>query len=491
MGQSLLEFRTDESVVWEDTDSVEFKDSSVEWNEATLQKMALEDYSDRSYWADDIIQYTPPQYHIASITGGFVRMDFGDIELRLDAFGGRKEAGVAIFTDTADVAWTDTTDEVEWNVDEVAYGDPSTWPPPREIFVTQKYTDSDESGLVIMFDGVGHRAGFDSQSVKYDLYGKRYTQQFLSTVTDYNTDTVPIPRALGAVTYAKVLRLPDDGSSRPTYHNGYIAGTNGVNWSVFDDGVNIDANVVDNADDTFSLTATPVGEVTISGTGTIETLSELYTWASAAARLSLSYTYSASLESSPSPSISYWWDSQGILIDVLSQISAYFRHLFYESGANLVAVEMSNTNGTRSLIDGYDWFKSSYYEDPAPTSIIRASWVQRNAVEETIGKYVKDTTVEETQESTYPYGAEKSVTPYQYTRSDVSTSLTSLLAYEQKSQVHLSIPIVDDLPVPGEQITFTDTDNFEQDLAVTMFCRNVRYDFENDSVEISGDGVLT
>ena len=491
MGQSLLELRTDESTMWADTDAVTWKNSAVSWYTVTLQKIASEDYVDRSYWADDIIKYTPPQYHIATPTGGFVRMDFGDMQLRLDAFGGRKEAGVSIFTDTGAVSWADRTDEVEWNTEEVAYGDPSTWPPPREIFIKQKYTDSDESGLVILFDGVGHRAGFNDQSVRYELYWRRYTQQFLSTVTDYNGDTVPIPRALGAVTYAKVLRLPDDGSSRPTYHNGYIAGSNGANWNVFDDGVNIDANVVDNGDDTFSLTATPVGEVTISGTGAVETLSELYTWAVDESRLALSYTYSATLESSPSPSISYWWDSQTLLIDALSQLSAYFRHLFYESGANLVAVEMGNGNGSRTLIDGYDWFKESYYEDPPPTSLIRASWVQRDAVEETIGKYVKDETVEETQESDYPYGSEKSVTPYQHARSDVSSALTELLVYELKNQVRLSIPITDDLPVPGEQITFTDTDNFEQDLSVTMFCRNIRYDFENDAVEISGDGVLT
>jgi hypothetical protein len=327
--------------------------------------------------------------------------------------------------------------------------------------------------------------------VTYELYGKRHTQQFLLTVEDYNTDMVPIPRALGAVYYAKCLRLPDDGSSRPTYHNGYIAGSNGTDWNVFDDGVNIDANVVDNGDDTFSLTASPVGEVTISGTGQIATLSELYTWASATERLALSYSHSASLEASPSPSISYWWDSQSLLIDVLSDISAYFRHLFYESGANLIAVEMSNANGTRSLVDGYDWFKDYYYEDPAPTSLIRAAWTHRNAVEETIGKYVKDTEVEETQESGYPYGAEDSVTPYQYTRANVSAALADLLTYALKTQVHLQIPVTDDLPVPGEQITFTDTDNFQQNLSVTMFCRNIRYDFENDTVEISGDGVLT
>lgn len=165
MAQSLLEFRTEESATWLDSDIVDFKDSAVSWHTATLQSVALEDFSDKKYWADEIISYTPPQYHLATPTGGFVRMDFGDVEIRLDGFGGRKVAGVSIFTD-GDISWADRTDEAEWNTSEVAYGDPSTWPPPREIFVKQYFTESDESALVILFDGVGHRAGFGDKSVR-------------------------------------------------------------------------------------------------------------------------------------------------------------------------------------------------------------------------------------------------------------------------------------------------------------------------------------
>ena len=120
MAQSLLEIRTDESAAWTDTAGVTFKDSAVLWDSFSLQSVALEDFADKKYWADDIISYTPPQYHIATPTGGFVRMDFGDIDLRLDAFGGRKKAGVSIFTDTSDVTWFDVADETEWNDEEVA-----------------------------------------------------------------------------------------------------------------------------------------------------------------------------------------------------------------------------------------------------------------------------------------------------------------------------------------------------------------------------------
>ena len=104
---------------------------------------------------------------------------------------------------------------------------------------------------------------------------------------------------------------------------------------------------------------------------------------------------------------------------------------------------------------------------------------------------MKTEDVEVTEESDYPYGSEKGVHPYQYAKSDVATSLAALLSYELKPQVHLAIPMTDNLHVPGEQITYTDEDNFEQDLDVTFYCRNIKYDFERDTVEVSGDGVLT
>jgi hypothetical protein len=492
MAQSLLEMRAEDGVVWTDGDVVFRNSPGVTWYTPGIRYMSLDDYDDRRMWCDDVVSYTPPQYHTAHRTGGICRLDFGTISMKTSAFAGKKESGNALFTN-GDVSWADRADEATWVDKALATGDPNMWPPPREIYLKQRYTESDESGLVLMFDGIGWRSGIDpaKRLVTYELHGRRYTAQLLETDTDYDGNEVPLPRALGLIYYARAVRLPDDGSGRPCYHNMYVAGTLGTDWHIHDDGVDIDANGVDNGDGTFSLTASPVGEVTVSGTGVIETLSDLISWAVDDSRLALSYTYNAALEASPSPSLSYLANSQQLLIDFVSSVAAYFRHLYYENGYSLVGVAMGTPNGDRELTDGYDFYQKTSYEDPAAISLIRAAWQQRSAVEETIGKYVKTEDVEVTAESGYPYGSPESVTPYEYTRAAVRTSLAELLEYMLKPEARLSIPISDDLPVPGERITYKDEDNFGQDLNVEMYCRTIRYDFERDTVEIIGEAELS
>ena len=509
MAQSLLEMRAEDGVVWAVGDVVFHNSPGVIWFTPGSLYMALENYADQRMWCDDIVSYTPPQYHTAHRTGGICRLDFGQIEMKTSAFEGKKEAGNALFTD-GDVSWVDRPDEATWVDEALATGDPNMWPPPREIYLKQRYTESDESGMVLMFDGIGWRSRIDpaKRMVTYELHGRRYTAQLLETATDYNGDEVSLPRALGPIYYAKPVRLADRDNPAgwplligcPTYHSMYVAGTLGTDWHVFDDGVNIDANAGDNGDGTFSLDSSPVGEITVSGTGTIETLSDLIAWAcqddradymAAFAGLGLSYIYNSALEASPSPSLSYMANSQQLLLDFISSVAAYFRHLYYETGYALIGVHMGTPNGDRELTDGYDFYQKTSYEDPAAISLIRAAWQQRSAVEETIGKYVKAEDIEETVESSYPYGDEESVSPYEYTRSAIKTSLEELLEYMLKTEARLAIPMSDNMPVPGERITYKDEDNFDQTLNVVMFCRTIKYDFERETVEIIGDAELS
>ena len=491
MGQNLVELSIKGSIVWTDSDVLFVDSPGVAWYAEGVLRMSYEAYADQRFWSDDIISYTPPQFQMAEPTGGYCRMNWGDIEIRLDTFAGsRKASGNAIFTD-GDVVWLDG--DVLWETDPLYVGDANLWPPPRETFVYHRYTDTDESGVVILFQGSGHLASFNRESVKYDLYGTKYDTDLLETETNYTGDTVSLPRALGAVVYCAPVRLADVGIY-PTYHKAYLSGTvPGTDYNVYDDGVDINSNVVDNGDGTFSLTASPVGEVSISGTGEVATLSDLLDYL--ATELGVSYTYDSALEESPSPSISFWATSQTKLIDFVSSVAAYFEHLFYISGYTLYAVAMSNANSTRTLTE-YDIFEASY-EYPTPIKQLKATWDTRVAGEwndgtgGAAGVYVKSEEQEATVDSVYPYGQEESVEPYQYAQSDISTRLASLLTCKHRCQVHLSIPISDDLPAPGEQIIYTDASNFPQDLDVMMYCRSLTYDFIEDKVTIIGDGVVS
>ena len=485
MGQNLIELKVVDSVTWKDGDVLWCDSPGVLWYSETTLRLSTEGYADQRYWSEDIISYTPPQFQMANVTGGYCRMDFGDIELKLSIFAGSKDSGNAIFTN-GDIVWLDG--DTGWVDDALVSGDTNLWPPPREITLEHKYTETDESGITILFKGTGHLASFDRESVRYDLYGSKYTENLLDEIEDYDGNTVTLPRALGAVYYVIPVRIVDVGIY-PTYHKAYLSGTTpGIDYNIYDDGVDINSNVTDNGDGTFSLSASPVGEVSMSGTGTITTLSELIDYAKTP--LGLSYNYSGTLEASPSPTISYYADSQSVLIDFVSSVAAYFEHLFYISGYTLHAVSMDNANGSRTLTE-YDFFPVTY-NYPVPIKSIKSEWQTREAGEWVDGgKYVKSKVEEAQVSSEYPYGTEENISPYQYVQSDILTRLGSLLTAKHKAQISLSVPISDDLPVPGEQIIFTDASSFQQDLDITMFCRNLKYDFGEDVVVISGDGVLS
>lgn len=99
---------------------------------------------------------------------------------------------------------------------------------------------------------------------------------------------------------------------------------------LYDDGYPIPENLEAIDTETFTLNANPVGELTASGVNPdITDLDELIEWACHEDRLCCSYD--TTLSRSPSPVVNYLANSQGVLLDTLSDICAYNTHLFYLS----------------------------------------------------------------------------------------------------------------------------------------------------------------
>jgi len=219
------------------------------------------------------------------------------------------------------------------------------------------------------------------------------------------------------------------------------------------------------------------------------TAPQLFTWACNSARLDWTYVYDATLESSPSPTISYWADSQGMLLDFLSEVSAFFLHLFYVNNKTLVAVDMANDNGSRAL-DGYDFLPSEYsYVDPP--SLVKSTWTVREAVMNEDGKYVDTVDREASVDGTYDFGSEVSITPYHDDITTVTGYLTSIKDLLEKAEINVVLPMATDLPVPGEALTITDADSFDNSLTIAMHCRSLTYDFINMKVQVTGEGTIT
>ena len=430
-------------VVWRNTDD-------VAWASSNVLYVSLEGFVGDHYWDGVIATVTPPQYNLANAWGGHCRMSFGSISLSPAA------------------------------VDES-----TLWPPPVNFDLAMYYAGTTEGAKETLFQGIAHLSSFSRESIEYELYGDNLDAELLAEAEDYAGDTVPLPRAFGDIQHQQPVRLPDV-SGYPTYHKAYLSGTKGTDWHVYDDGVNIDANVTDNGDGTFKLSASPVGEVTFSGHGEDATLSDIVQWACDPARLN--QNFDSTNAESPSPGINWYATSQGMLIDFVSEICAFAGHLTYIKDQTLYLVDMDEDNGSRTLT-GSDFFPVQYTYDP-PVSVLTAKWTQRNAVEETIGKYIKNSDKETAVTSNYGYGEDMEITPYHTTKSVIDARLADILTLIHKPKIRVPMPLIGSLPAPGEKITLTDEATV-RDLGVTFRCRSIVYDFNADEFVVEGEGVLS
>jgi len=317
---------------------------------------------------------------------------------------------------------------------------------------------------------------------------------------------------------------------------------------------------VDTVEGAFSLSASPVGKVTMSGTGAQTTLLEIITWAQA--RFVIGSLFSDHRRAL-SPDVYYWAETQMPLIDFLSDVCAFFTHYFFIEYNGLTLGDMLLDNGTLTLTED-EYFTSSYGAMNA-VSQLKAAWVTHEAAtgqvnevdktkhikdikntiieaqftvvtgttDSTAAKYLKDSTatfvtkkveigdvVWNTTDDTYttaieiseeiiqlehdifvsgeayiigpafPYGADIDINPFHDNKTVVAAALQNILSVLVKDYAEVSIPISNPLPVPGERITFPDTELIV-DTSTYIRARNLTYDFNNDEVIVSGEGIIT
>ena len=449
-------------------------------HDGVTYRISTEDISDIHFWDGVIIDMSTPQYATESDLGGYARMTFG---------------GVKIST-----MWLD---------------DIGVWPPPVNLAARIYYSQGGESEKRLCWSATWHRSGIDAWAVGYDVYDQAFDSKLLEEDVDYAGDTVPMPMAIGTVTHMRAVRLADDPvSGNQRYHLADIQGTAGSDWHAFDDGVDICANVDNVSGNVFELTVAPVGEVTLSGTGSITTLTGLFSWACDAGRLNLTLNSVFST----TQAIDYEAVSQELLIDFLGSVSSAGNHLFYVIDSILMLCDLDTSppgiatvlldmdgdgledeSGETVLadndtidIDPGDYLENMTFTDLAPKSLARCTWVTRSAVTENIGTYVKETEQSVVVGSDYPYGDEMDLECYSFTRSTISDRLIAALDRWHMPRIRVPLPMVSltMLPAPGQRVIVTD-DRPPRDLTIDSHVRSISYDFINMKVTIQGEGSLT
>ena len=166
-----------------------------------------------------------------------------------------------------------------------------------------------------------------------------------------------------------------------------------------------------------------------------------------------------SLARSPSPPVDYTVSSDNVLaIDLASQISESFSHLFYIDRDTSVAhlVDMKTYNG-QMLFGEKDFFAYATVSGKTPISVISCGT--------------------QSQISAYPYGSKSSVTAYATDPTTIEDAIFNIMTIENAPRVKFDIPLIaNNLPVPGQKIMAYDTGTV-QDEWIWMALRKIIFDF--------------
>lgn len=485
-------------------------------------------------WNPYIASFTAPQYQLSSEHGGYCRLSLGVIVLNPKLFEG---AGDFPPPDQCDITaqWTETNEaaavplfqstchlqpydngQISYEIREPEYtvklldtaedynGD--TVPLPRVFGTVEHFSPvrlPDASGQpTYHLGGISYsNTGVQVTGFTYASAGAATTVHCASahgysngnavivngTVNFNGTHTIS---NVSALTFDIPVAFPTDNSEiLPIRAHAFLAG----HLAVYDDGVPISENVdVSAADGTFSLTATPVGQVTVTGTGPQTTLTGIMSWG----RTQLGITsYVDTNARGTSPDVNWVETSQMDLIDFLARICETYTHLFDIKSDTLTLVDMFVDNGSDTITE-YGFFKKAQYGKFAAVKSITAKWSTHTAETGFVNSdetgeqahYIK-TNDHELTDDLYEYGIEMDITPYHYTRSSIQTILSNILIIMARAKITIPIPFESGMPSSGRKISWPDTSTV-QDIDAYLNARSITFDFDNHKIMVTGDGFV-
>lgn len=176
---------------------------------------------------------------------------------------------------------------------------------------------------------------------------------------------------------------------------------------------------------------------------------------------------------SPSPAVLHTTSTEQLSIDLASEMAAFFTHMFYRSGSTVYLVDMLADAGSETLSqhDFFD-FAGAGITDQMPVKVV------------TSGAYSSSI-------SSYPYGREIEIsTAYHTTQSNIEDALDDILTVANRTRSTIPYPMEGTLPTPGKKITYTD-DKLAQDITGWLRCRDLTFDFAQDTLELSGEGAIS
>jgi hypothetical protein len=382
------------------------------------------------WWAPGVIAM--PSMELGSGTrGGYARVKWGSIDFAPNAFSGEPPAKAQIYLD-----WGLSSDN-----------------------------------LMRLFNGTIYRRSYESRKLSYDLYEPEYTTKLLDDGTDEQGNDCVRPLVVGTVTHMSPQRTEPDTAEK--YYMPDFA-----TYSFYDDGVLIDDHwTIGGGYAERSLAI--VGELSMSGTGNMTTLADVFSWACTRMGITFENVHGADV------SLNHAVYDQQLLVDYLDKIAWYCRYQFTILDGVLTLVDMGRGVGERTLgrVDSLDL----RYNWPLVVKRYKAEWTVREFDAETVSlKSVGRSAVHYTDSAVGE--DETTVTPYDEAVADVEDKLDAIAAGEALVSVSLDLPL-DQIPRIGEEINFTDRKK-AHDISGYFMVRSYRVDHKAKKAQVQGDGEI-
>ena len=365
--------------------------------------------------------------------------------------------------------------KVEWGVISFA---PNSFEsePPAKASVDLDWGLSSSNTLHI-FDGKIYRRKYTNKSIDYDIFEPEYDTKVLTegvNVKDEESDpddTVYRPLVIGTVTYMSPQRT--GLSSEQKYYMPDFA-----TYDFYDDGVLInDGWTV--SDDYAERNVNLVGSLTMSGTGNMTTLNDVFSWA--ANKMGLSYV---NVHGGDVP-LNCVVTSQSLMVDFLDKITFYCGYQFYIKNDTIYLVDMNQDNGEQT-IEEFD-FVDIGYEWPMPIKKYSAEWTLKTFDQDSVSLIDDPQSVEYYTDNSV--GDEITITPYDQTVTEVTKKIEAIAERDAKTIITLSLPL-DRLPSIGEKIIFTDRKQ-QHNISGYLRVRSYSINYQSKTLDIKGSGEIT
>ena len=297
---------------------------------------------------------------------------------------------------------------------------------------------------------------------------------------DYSLHKSSYPQAFGKIFHQKPFKMADL-YGKPCFHKAGLTGKIGVDWHVYDEGAEIDANVEDHGE-FFTLLVDTAGMLTISGSGQPRTMVELIEWVCGKDKFDKICDVT---HAGPEIEISYWASEQMLLSDFLSDICAFFSHLCYIRSDTLYLVDMNESAASWVSYRMIDFDTQPVFFYPPVVATIQSQWFERKAVEEDAWTNICEVKQSVATHSGYSYGHEYMINPFHTDQTKIEDAQQKLLKTTNHLQIKVVFPIRENLPAPGEVLTWTET-GLQHGMICSIKANCICYDFMHQEITIEG-----